>query len=141
MPKAVPRLSSGTRSHTSALAIYYNHLPPGDTATCYLSPVKALRTVKIRLADPAVAVGGSRIVFPVTLESGQYVEMESASDCRLYDARGAMLRKVVPQGEPPRLEAGENRATFSCQGPEGSVARARVTVITQGDPLGPPLAP
>jgi hypothetical protein len=129
------------RAHTSVLAIYYNHLPPGDTATCYLSPVKALRTVKIRLADPAVAVGGSRIVFPVTLESGQYVEMESASDCRLYDARGALLRKVVPQGEPPRLEAGENRATFSCQGPEGSVARARVTVITQGDPLGPPLAP
>jgi hypothetical protein len=106
-----------------------------------LSPVKALRTVKIRLADPAVAVGGARIAFPVTLESGQYLEMESASDCRLYDARGALVQKVVPQGVPPRLETGENQATFTCKGPEGAPARARVTVITQGNPLGPPLSP
>jgi hypothetical protein len=125
------------RSHTSALSVYWNNLPPGGTAKCFLGPVKALPVVKVRLKDPALSVGGSRIVFPVTLESGQYIEMESAAACKHYDERGALLAAVVPQGAAPKLDAGDNRLTFTCEPPQGSSARLRVTAIAQGEPLRP----
>ena len=125
------------RSHTSALAVYYNSLPQNSPAKCFLGPVKALPVVKVKLKDPAVSIGGGRMVFPVTLESGQYIEMESAAACRLYDARGAVLSTVAPRGDPPALAAGDNRLAFTCDPPEGASARARVTVIARGEPLRP----
>lgn len=38
------------------------------------------------------------------------------------------------QGEAPILEEGENQVTFTCDVAEGVSARAKVTLITQGDP-------
>ena len=73
----------------------------------------------------------------MTLESGQYIEMESAAACRLYDARGAVLSTVAPRGDPPTLAAGDNRLAFTCDPPEGASARARVTVVARGEPLRP----
>jgi hypothetical protein len=125
------------RSHTSALTAYFNNLPPGGAVKCLLGPIKALPVIKVQLKDPAVTVGRGRIVFPVTLESGQYIEMESASACRLYDERGSIVGPVQPQGDPLRLEAGDNAVTFACDPPQGASARARVTVIVQGEALRP----
>ena len=124
------------RSHVSELNLYFNLLPPGAEAACLLSPPKALGVRKIKLTNPAVEIAGKRIVFPVTLESGCYIEMESPSDCRLHDARGALVRKITPQGAPPLVPAGPSPATFTCQPPaSGLRARARVTLITTGKPL------
>ncbi|MCY3020727.1 MAG: hypothetical protein NTW87_17050 [Planctomycetota bacterium] len=125
------------RGYTSALSIYCNHLPPNDTTKCFLGAVKALPVVKVKLKEPALSIGGSRIVFPVTLESGQYLEMESAAACRVYDERGALVDTTVPRGEQPKLETGDNRLTFACEPPQGANARVRVTAITQGEPLQP----
>jgi len=125
------------RGHTSALSVYWNHLPPNDTTKCFLGTVKALPVVKVKLKDPALSLGGSRIVFPVTLESGQYIEMESAAACKLYDERGAVVAAIVPRGDQPRLEAGDNRLTFTCEPPQDANARVHVTAITRGEPLQP----
>jgi hypothetical protein len=129
------------RSHVSALSIYYNNLPPGETVTCHIAPIKALPVAKVRLKNPTLIVGGAKVVFPVTLESGQYIEMESADDCRLHDERGALIQRVAPVGEVPTVAAGENQVSFSCEGPDGRRARAKVTVITCGEPLEPALRP
>jgi len=122
--------------HTSELNLYVNELPPGQEVACYLSPVKALKTAKVTLRNPAVQIGGRRIVFPVEVPSGGYLELESPSECRLYDERGALVEKVEPQGDVPQLAAGANQVHFTCQGPEGLRARARVTVISCGEPFG-----
>lgn len=129
------------RSHTSALAIYYNHLPPGQTATCHLGPVKALPTVKVLLKNPSVRVGGETVTFPVSIESGQYLEMESPTECVLRDERGAVLQRIAPGGQVPTLTGGENRVVLACEGPDGHRARLRVTIITQGPPLAWPQKP
>jgi hypothetical protein len=100
-----------------------------------LRPIKALPVVKVKLANPTVSVGDRKLVFPVALESGQYIEMESATDCKLYDERGALIQQVTPQGDVPRLASGDNALTFTCTPPEGHAARANVTVITLGEPL------
>ncbi|MBM4089354.1 MAG: LamG domain-containing protein [Planctomycetes bacterium] len=123
------------RHAVNKLTLYLNNLPPGDAVSVQLSPLKALRTRKVVLRDPAVELGGKRLVFPVDLESGMTIEFESMDDCRVYDERGALVRWLRPNGEVPALLPGGNSVDFSCQGPEGLNSRAEVTVITAGRPL------
>lgn len=123
------------RSHVNALNLYCNHLPPRGELKCRIGPIVAVPVVKVKLANPAITVGGHKLVFPVTLESGQYIEMESAADCRLYDERRALIQQVTPQGGVLTLAPGGNPVAFSCAPPEGHAARANVTIITQGDPF------
>jgi hypothetical protein len=123
------------RPHVSELNLYLNDLPPKEDVTLHLSPIRALPVRKITLRNPAVTVNGQRLVFPVALESGHSIELRSAADCAHYDARGARIETVRPQGEVPRLRAGENVVEFTCQGPDDVRRRASVTLISQGEAL------
>ena len=124
------------RKFIDQLNVYFNDLPPQDSATCYLSPIKALRTKAVTLHNPAVEIGPHRIVFPTDLPSGSYLEFESESDCRLYDERGKPIGRVRPQGKRPLMAAGDNRVTWTCEGLEGYRSRANVTLISHGMPFG-----
>ncbi|MCC6445426.1 MAG: hypothetical protein IT210_18440 [Armatimonadetes bacterium] len=119
----------------SSLSLWLNDIPPGKTAACYLGPVKALPLVSAKMKNPRLTVGGRTILFPVEIESGSFLEMGSLTDCKLYGPQGDLLREVAPQGDLPALAPGENAVTFACEGPEGVTVRAKVTVITRGDPL------
>ncbi|HOQ29244.1 MAG TPA: hypothetical protein PLH36_10935, partial [Armatimonadota bacterium] len=123
------------RQYMPALNLYVNNVPPGETITCFISPIKALPVSKVKIANPAVTLGGQRVLFPVTLESGQSIEMESPAECRLLDDRGALVERFAPRGAVPALSPGENRVAFECDAVEGYRPRARVTVITEGPPL------
>ncbi len=117
------------------LSLWYNNLPPGRKVACYLSPIKAMPLVNTRLIRPAVTLGAATVVFPVEIESGQYLEFTSAADCKLYGPQGQLVREVKPEGQIPMLEPGDNEIRFRCSSPAGTSARAQVTVITQGKPL------
>jgi hypothetical protein len=123
------------RHVVNKLTVYLNNLPPGDEVRCCLSPVKALRTRKVVLHDPTIEIGGKRLVFPVDLESGMYLELESPDDCRLYDERGRLLQWLEPEGEVPSLVPDDNRVAFTCRGTEGFRSRAEITVVACGPPL------
>jgi hypothetical protein len=58
------------------------------------------------------------------------------NDCKIYDARGALVGEVKPVGEVPTLAAGENRLEFRCDAPAGNNPRARVTTMAQGELTG-----
>jgi len=122
-------------SQVSSLSIWFNNLPPGKAVTCHLSPVKALPLSKSMLRHPAVTVGGRTLAFPVELESGSYLEMNSPTDCKIYGPKGELVQEVKPQGEIPVLAAGENEVELNCQTREGINARANVTVISEGPPI------
>ncbi|MFV2066836.1 MAG: hypothetical protein ACC645_07615 [Pirellulales bacterium] len=122
-------------SHVERLNLWCNNLPPNEKSTCYLSPIKALPLVPIKLKNPAVVIDGKRIVFPVEIESGSYLEFFSATNCKLYGRQGELLREVTPRGEAPNLRPGANRITFACDASTGPSPRGNVTVITQGEPL------
>ncbi len=124
------------RQAVSQMTVYLNNLPPGGEVTCSISPIKALRTSKVILHHPALEIGGRKLVFPVDLESGMYIEFESMDDCRLYDQRGNLLQWLKPQGEVPAMAADDNQLSFHCAATEGFQSRAEVTVITSGAPLG-----
>jgi hypothetical protein len=123
------------RHSVSALTIYYNNLPPKEEVGCYISPIKALPERKAGLANPTVNVNGSEIVFPVVLESGQYMEFLSPSECRIYDERGRCIGKAFPKGDVPEVLSGDNRIAFSCEKQDGYNIRAVVTIVLEGSPI------
>jgi hypothetical protein len=122
--------------HVSALNLWYNCLPSGGEATCSLGPVKALRTMKTRLKNPAITVGGKEIVFPVVLESGHSLEFAHDAECQVFDERGKLLQKVRVTGPAPVLAAGDNPMEFRCEAPAGPSPRAKITVLSAGQSVG-----
>lgn len=122
--------------HIDGLNLYFNNVPPGDTATVYLGPIKALRTKQSQLANPTITLGGQKLAFPATLDSGDYLELASQADCRHYDQRGTLRQRLALSGPLPQLKAGENQIAFSCDRPEGGLApRAEITLVASGAPL------
>ena len=87
------------------------------------------------MANPSLTIAGKRIVFPLAIQSGQYIEFNSMSDCKLRDARGAVIREITPEGDVPTLASGENAVGFACDASEPDACRANVTVICRGDVL------
>lgn len=123
------------RDHIGEMNLYLNNLPPNDTATVYLSPIKALRTSRVKLGNPTLDLNGQKLTLPTTLGSGDYVELDSIEDCRVYDERGTLLQRLALTGKSPLLKAGENRIAFSCDRPVGFAARAEITAVASGAPL------
>jgi hypothetical protein len=120
----------------SSLGIWMNELPPGKTVTVRLGAVKAVPVVKGVLRDPSVTVDGKTITFPVTLETGQSLEFVPPADARVYEPDGASGAAVDPRGEPPSLNPGDNRVTFTAGADAGLRPRANVVVSVEGDVLG-----
>ena len=123
------------RDHTSALNLYLNNLPPRGSVTCYLGSIKALPVKKLTLRNPAITINGKRIAFPVTLESGSYLDLASGMDCKIYDERGSLLRDLRLPSGLPTLAAGRNEVQFACEPSANSGVRAKITVISHGEPL------
>ncbi|MHB8903201.1 MAG: hypothetical protein ACYC6Y_30945, partial [Thermoguttaceae bacterium] len=117
------------------LSLWYNQLPPKATATCYLGPIRALPTVPLELRNPVLQVGGKKVSLPVVIATGQFLELRQPGQCRLYGPGGEEIRQVVPAGEIPVLEPGENHIEISFD-PGTLPPRAYVSVITQGTAFG-----
>ncbi len=119
----------------ATLSLWYNNLPPGAEAACYLSPVRALPTVRAKLRDPRVTIGDATILFPVEIETGQVLEFRPPGDCRLFGRKGEELARVVPVGDLPTLVSGDNSIRFACDETDGLNPRAYVTVVSSGVPV------
>lgn len=117
------------------LQLWYNNLPAGKEVNCTLGPVKAIPTISGIIENPSIEIGEEKIIFPVKMESGMYLEFLSHSDCKLYGSKGELLQEVIPIGKNPNLVNGKNDILFSCKESKGINARAQVTIIGEGKPL------
>jgi hypothetical protein len=117
------------------LQLWYNNLPAGRSVTTHLGPVKALPLVSATITNPEVVIGGEKIVFPVSLEAGMYLEFKSVSDCKLYGSKGEFIKEVIVTGKIPTLHTGANNISFNCYAPKGINPRVQVTIIGEGKPL------
>jgi hypothetical protein len=120
-------------NQVSSLGLWFNDLPAGKSVKCELSPIKALPLSKSVLRRPRLTVGKQTIVFPVEIESGGYLEMNSGSDCKLYMPKGEPIN-VNPEGEAPILRSGTNEIKFGC---EKLQTRAKVTLLSEGQAIRP----
>jgi len=117
------------------LQLWYNDLPADQEVNCVLGPVKALPIVSGTVENPSITIGGEKVVFPVTMESGMYLEFRSVDDCKLYGSKGELLMEVKPKGTIPYLVNGDNTLIFSGSGSREVNTRVQVTVISEGQPL------
>ena len=118
----------------SLCELWYNNIPAGKSVRCLFGPIAALPHTGYELKNPAVTAGGKTVRFPVTLESGAYLELRDGK-CVKYDSAGAPCGEVIPEGEIPTLESGENEIVFSAETGGGIPSRAEVTVIGEGETL------
>lgn len=117
------------------LQFWYNNLPAGEEANILIGPVKALPLATGFIENPSVTIGNEKIVFPVRIESGMYLEFRSVDDCKLYGPNGEFLKKVKPEGTVPILKNGSNKILLSGNEPDVMNCRLQVTVISKGSPL------
>jgi hypothetical protein len=116
------------------LHLYYNGLPPGSKAACWIGRIEALEEHLLPLASPALEAGRQKIVFPVALKPDEYLEVDFTGRCRHFDPNGAVLADVKPQGSL-RLEPGDNRVRYSCATGPATSPRAEITLSLRGEPL------
>jgi hypothetical protein len=117
------------------LTVWVNNLPASGAATCALSPVRALPLAKAKIRNPRLTAGGKTLTIPAELESGSYLELRSAEDCKVYGPDGKLLKELKISGALPELAPGANRLTFTCEAEPGVNPRVRVTTITTGAPI------
>jgi hypothetical protein len=117
------------------LQLWYNNLPAGDEVNCLIGRIKALPMISATITNPGITVNGEKLVFPVKMESGMYLEFRSESNCKLYGSKGEFLQDVRVEGNIPVLKNGSNNLSFDCIGPTGINSRFQVTVISEGNPL------
>ena len=122
-------------NNVDKLQLWYNNLPAGKEVSCVIGTVKALPMVPLIINNPCITIGGEKLIFPVKMESGMYLEFCSQTDCKLFGPKGEFLQDVLIEGKIPALKDGENEIIFSCQGPGDVNSRVQITVICKGNPL------
>lgn len=119
---------------TTELNLYYNALPAGSKTACWIGRIEALQEKPLPLQSPALEVGGQKVVFPVSLNPDDYLEVDWAGRCRHFEPNGGLLSEVRPEGQI-RFANGDNTVLFSCEVSDSSSPRAEVTLAVKGDPL------
>jgi hypothetical protein len=117
------------------LQLWYNNIPKDREVNCIIGQIKALPLVPVNISNPSVTIGGNKIIFPVNMESGMYLEMLSETNCKLYGSRGEFIMDVTPRGSVPVLDPGTNKISFSCGELNKYSSRVQVTILAEGDPL------
>jgi len=114
------------------IALYLNNVPEGKEVTVHIGPIKALPLKNGSLVHPILSVNGETVTLPVTLETGQYLELEGDGAYTVYGPDGAVVLTERLAGAIPQLNAGQNEIAFTCEQPDGYTPRAQVTVISHG---------
>ncbi|MDD4098262.1 MAG: hypothetical protein PHC30_05795, partial [Lentisphaeria bacterium] len=113
------------------LDLWFNDVPAGKTVSCRLSPIKALPLLEQPIVNPTLTIAGQSLVFPVQLETGQYLEYHGGRTASVFTGKGVLAAKVAPAGEIPTLAPGDNAINFACAR-TGLRPHAWVTVFTKG---------
>jgi hypothetical protein len=121
----------------SALTLYLTNIPKGEQAEVLVSPIHALPIRPVPLTEMSLVVnGGAPLPLPDVASSGSYLEVDEGGVGMVRDARGEVLQVFpLPDGWPT-LRAGDNTLALSATTTEGYRARAEVTVLSLGEPVG-----
>ncbi len=114
--------------------LYFNGLAPGAKVACQIGRIEALEETVLPLVSPTLETGGRKLVFPVSLNSDEYLEADWSGTVRHFDPNGKLLGNVTPEGSL-RIETGNNRVKFSCTQSNEASPRAEVTISLRGQPL------
>jgi hypothetical protein len=116
-------------------SVWYNNLPAGKEVNCRLSPIKAIPMTAGTCSNIQVQVNASKIIFPVTMVSGDVLEFDSERGWIHYGAKGEEKGIVQPVGVVPILRNGINEISCKWETSGDRNARMQVTTISYGKAL------
>ena len=125
----------GNKINLNPISVWCNNVPVGKKTRCLIGPVYLLSYAENEIKNPSVTLGGKKIVFPVSMKSGQYLEFLGKNSCKMYDTFGRFLKDVPVTDAIPTLAKGKNTIVFSCEATQKTTSRVEVTVIGKGKPL------
>ena len=124
-------------AHVSELNLYLNNLPLRESIEVIVGPVMALPVQPAELKNPVLTFNGQRLALPMTIQSGDFVEIEPTGDCAHYDDKGDLKARVHPaEASWPVLKPGKNAVAFDCVKPADASARAEVVLSAFDQPFG-----
>ncbi len=121
--------------YLSSVNIYLNNIPAGGSTAVVLSPVMALPVNDSEVVNPAVQINGETLTLPVTLRSGDFIELDSAGQCVHYNRAGDPVAELAVV-QRPVLRHGTNTVHFSAENSSEKMPRAEITLISKGVPFG-----
>ncbi len=123
------------RQHIEKISVYLNEIPPGKQVDIEIGTLLGVPCQISVLDHPILSLGARSLLFPLRLNSGQFIEMEGDADCALYDERGFLLRRFRAEGNA-QIEPGDCQISVGTVG-DGSIApRAELSIFTLGEPFG-----
>lgn len=123
------------RQHVEKISVYVNNIPAGGKADLAVGHLRGLPCRACKLEQPTVMLNGQELCFPVQMSSGQFIEMEGAHDCALYDERGFLLRRFRAQGVQ-QSRPGPRQISLQCKSGELLQPRMELTMFSLGKPFG-----
>ncbi len=121
--------------HIHTIRLYMRDLPVNTPVKCAVSTIKALPLSSSVTRNPFVTVNNERLMFPVEMKRGYFLEFNSIKDCKLYDGVGSFVGDIQPEGNVPDLQKGQNALSFGCTSENEGRALHRVVTISTGKPL------
>jgi hypothetical protein len=104
--------------------------PAADPVKCTIVLVEALAETESVLKNPEISIGVARMVIPMTLTTGDYLEFWGEGPGRVFNRNGVQL-SAVEMPKLPMLSTGENRISLNIDG----ATPAKLTTILLGEPL------
>lgn len=103
--------------HVEQLTVGFNSVPTGETVTCRISGLKALKEQGTGLRDLTLTVGGKRLELPGVLPAGtSYVLYRGGTTAEACDANYRVKATLPVTGGPLEVSGGRQEAELSYVG-------------------------
>jgi hypothetical protein len=114
----------------AAVNLRWARSPRDGGLTCRVARVEALAESDVTVRGANLEIAGLRLLVPVDLRSGDYVEFWGQGPMREYDRNGVLLATVPQSGPVPTLQHGLNTVLVRSD----ERASVKLTAITVGEP-------
>ena len=125
-------------THISTASVFLNNIPANGTTNIEVSDIVVCPNTRVTLNDIKFAMNGKALSIPVSMTSGDYIEIDPSGRGELFTERGELKERfdAVVEGAYPLAANGKNTFSMSAQTTGGFDARAEVTMFTLGEPFG-----
>lgn len=127
------------QTHISKITLFLNEIPAKGKTSVVISPVTAFPQARSIISDTTLTVNGKPVILPVSMESGDYVELNGPEDACLYSEKGHLITRFTPKCPAgyPTVKTGDNAMVFTAETESPHMPpRAEVTIFTHGEPFG-----
>ncbi|MBO4345515.1 MAG: hypothetical protein J5833_07155, partial [Victivallales bacterium] len=124
-------------AHISTASVFLNMIPANGTTSIEISDIVACPNTRVTLNDISLSMNGRGLSIPVSMTSGDYIEIDPSGIGSLFGENGSLKQRFVAAKDGMATAAnGGNAFTMSAKTTGGFDARAEVTMFTLGEPFG-----